>query len=129
MKHNTILGLFLLAVASAVAWTLPNGTQVRRGSGAPTNSAIVAGEFGFDPSAQRLYIGTDGTQSVCIGVAEPASTGYVGTAISALASTNYVYDTVTNAVSGVTTNLTLWDGSTNVVLAITNGLIKAISTP
>ena len=31
--------------------------------------------------------------------------------------------------TGVTTNLTLWDGSTNVVLCITNGSIKGVTTP
>jgi hypothetical protein len=63
-------------------------------------------------------------------------------AVSTNDNTFYVGDATSNAVkvgdaawsnlvsaTGVTTNLTLWDGSTNVVLCITNGSIKGVTAP
>jgi hypothetical protein len=60
----------------------------------------------------KFFVGNVSSQAVLVGSAEMATTGDVAA-----------------ATGGVTTNLTLWDGSTNLVLCITNGLIKGVTTP
>jgi len=78
--------------------------------------------FGIYTNGQTLATGR-------VAVSTNDNTFYVGNATSnAVKVGDAAWSNLVSA-TGVTTNLTLWDGSTNVVLCITNGAIKGVTTP
>jgi hypothetical protein len=86
---------------------------LRNRFGVYTNGQTLAtGRVAVSTNDNAFYIGNSTSNAVKVGAAGVATTG-----------------DVVAATGGVTTNLTLWDGSTNVVLCITNGLVKSVSTP
>ena len=110
MRTNATLIALLLAV-NAHADGLVRLVSTNRTSG--TGTLRPGAIFVATNSPISLYVGNAGSNAVLVGVESPASTGYVG-----------------NAVSGMTTNLTLLNGNTNSFTAyITNGMWKGVSTP
>jgi hypothetical protein len=107
--HNPrlIIGLFLGLSAFALAATFaPSGMVRFYGDSTLTN--LTTGAVYFNTSNSTFWAGGSTSNPVKVGDA---------------AWSNLV------SATGVTTNLTLWDGSTNVVLCITNGSIKGVTTP
>ena len=78
--------------------------------------------FGIYTNGQTLATGR-------VAVSTNDNTFWVGNATSNAVKVGDVAWSNLVSATGVTTNLTLWDGSTNVVLCITNGSIKGVTTP
>jgi len=82
MKRICLIGLIVCGVA--FAGTLPNGTQVRRGTVAPTNTLLAIGEFGWVPASSNLYIGGTNGATIWVGTGNPASTNDIRAAFQNL---------------------------------------------
>ncbi len=78
--------------------------------------------FGIYTNGQTLATGR-------VAVSTNDNTFYVGNATSnAVKVGDAAWSNLVSA-TGLTTNLSLWTGTTNVVLCITNGSIKGVTTP
>ena len=100
--------VILLALMFGCAVYAVDVVRTRIGTGKPGAGQLQPGETATDTNAMNLYVGNSASQAVLVGSAE---------------WTNLV------SATGVTTNLSLWTGTTNAVLCITNGSIKGVTTP
>ena len=108
MRHpRLITALLTLAVVIGLAATYAPEGMIRF-YGDTTLTNLTTGAVYFNTSNSTFWAGGSTSNPVKVGDA---------------AWSNLV------SATGVTTNLTLWDGSTNVVLCITNGSIKGVTTP
>jgi len=121
MKIERVLIVALLL--GGAVWAA-DVVRTRIGAGVPAAGQLQPGEMATDTNAMNVYVGNTSSQAVLVGSAS-WSNHVTASVTNGLATTGEV----AAAVSGISTNLTLWDGSTNVVLAITNGLIKSVTVP
>jgi hypothetical protein len=86
----------------------------------------------YAPEGMVRFYGTDNLTNLVTGAVyfqTDSNTFWVGGVSSNPVKVGDVAWSNLVSATGVTTNLTLWDGSTNVVLCITNGSIKGVTTP
>jgi len=110
MRQTRLIILFGIVLLGAAATYYPGG--LGRYYGDDVLTTLLPGAVYFNTSNETYYAGGASSNPVPVGAVGFATTGDIAA-----------------AVSGITTNLTIWDGATNAVLVISNGLIKAVTGP